>query len=230
MPLRPIATAMAATAVFSVGLTSAQAAPPAAPNLSIGVDAAASKSSIDVAAADKILKGLRHELAANESLNSYLESVTGEAVPVGYTATQLTFREFGRDLHETDPHSWYAVFTYVLVDEAGDDEGGGRVLTMSYDAMQQRTASSGTELYSGNDELALAPARTFQQAAAEFDAFLAATFPGQDRYFNNVVYRQPSDPRQRDRAPLYIFHVAGDDDQSFYALNAVTGEIFDMHM
>ena len=48
---------------------------------------------------------------------------------------------------------------------------------MSYDAMQQRTASSGTELYSGNDELALAPARTFQQAAAEFDAFLAATFP-----------------------------------------------------
>ena len=96
-----------------------QAAPPAAPNLSIGVDAAASKSSIDVAAADKILKGLRHELAANESLNSYLESVTGEAVPVGYTATQLTFREFGRDLHETDRHSWYAVFTYVLVDEAG---------------------------------------------------------------------------------------------------------------
>ena len=230
MRIRITVMTLAATAIFGVGLTSAQAAPPNSANPSVAVDPAGRSTSIDVAAADKILKGLRHELAANESLNSYLESVTGEAVPVGYTATQLTFREFGRDLHETDRHSWYAVFTYVLVDEAGDDKGGGRVLKMSYDSMQQRTASSEVEAYSGNDELAMAAARTFRQAAAEFDAFLAATFPGQDRYFDNVVYRQPSDPRQRDRAPLYIFHVAGDDDQSFYGLNAETGEIFDMHM
>lgn len=207
----------------------ASAAPTPAPAGTHSIAKAASAGQrLSFAQGDRILAELRNELASNRDKTKWVEEITGMAIEPGYTVTELTFRELGSN-EGAEESTWRAVMTYVLVDPNGDDRAGGRNLYFDYTSATDRSVTTDAEQYAGNDELPLAPKRSFAQAERELTEWIAQAFPGEDRTFDAVVLRKPiKTPFFENKYPLYVVHIAGDDDQTYYALDTVTGEISEM--
>lgn len=227
-----LVTGLSALLIMGAAVAPSATAYAAVPTQNAGTHTTASQYSqytIDVGDGDRILAGLRQELRSNQDPTRMIERLTGMDIAPGYRATELTFREIGT----TDDHEqpgWRAVFTYLLVDADGDEHGGARNLYFDYAPDAERTVTTDAEQYAGNDELTLSPKRSFQTASNEMSAWLTESEGVTAPEFDMVVLRKPIEtPHFENKNPVYVFHVVGDSENTFYGLDSVTGEAFPMN-
>lgn len=221
-------TAVALTMFGAVSVAASSGAHAAPASLTTTVSTV-NQSGINFADGDQILGQLRHELSSNQDQTRWIEQITGMRIEEGYRAHELTFRELGY-LGEDGKSSWLAVFTYVLVDPAGDDAGGARGLYLEYKTPADREVTTDAEAFSGDAELTLTPGLTFARAEKLLLAHLQEE-RGTEVELDNVVLRKPNEtPHHENPHPLYVVHVAGDSLQEYYYIDTVTGEMGPMEM